>query len=111
MTQTIARTYEHFSFSKTYATYALSGICLLFAMTYVFNMYRVISYSVALQNVEVNIVSVQNDVQELDTRYISLSNRITPDLVRSRGMKEGVVTNYISRNSSLGMVSLSGYGL
>ena len=111
MTQTITHTFEHMHISRTTVTYLLSGVCLLFAVMYVFNMYRVISSSVALQNVEARTATVQSAVQDLDMKYISLSNRITPDLVHARGMSEGTVTSYISRTPSLGVVSLSGYGL
>jgi len=80
-------------------------------ITYVFNIYTVISRSVALQHVEASIAEVSETIQKLDSQYIGLSNRITPELVRARGMSEGKVASYISRTSSLGVVSLSGYEL
>ncbi|MEK7646495.1 MAG: hypothetical protein AAB381_02265 [Patescibacteria group bacterium] len=106
MTQTIARTYEQSEGYRVYITYALASLCAFAIVMYMFNMYRVISYSVALQGTEADTVTVQKSVQELDMKYISLSNRITPDLVHARGMSEGTVTSYISRTPTLGMVSL-----
>jgi hypothetical protein len=111
MTKILARTYTYTNEFRAYITYALLGACMLLALVYIANIYRVISHSVALQHIEVASNEVAGTVEELDTKYIELSNRITPDLVRSRGMSEGKVTSYISRSTSLGVVSMSGYEL
>jgi len=111
MNKIIAHTYSQTNKFRAYITYALFGICALSMIAYVFNIYTVISHSVALQQTETNIAKVSETIQKLDTQYIGLSNRITPELVRAHGMSEGKVTSYISRNPSLGVVSLSGYEL
>ena len=111
MNKIIARTYNHTNEFRAHITYALFGMCAVLMIAYVFNMYTVISHSVALQQAETNIAKVSETIVKLDTQYIGLSNRITPELVRARGMSEGKVASYISRTPSLGVVSLSGYEL
>lgn len=104
-------TYTQINEYRSYITYALFAICAILASLYTFNIYKMVSYSVALQRVEVESLKLATAVQKLDTQYIELSNKVTPDLVRSYGMSEGKVANYISRTASLGVVSLSGYEL
>lgn len=109
MTKIIATTYVRMNESRVYITYALLGICAILVSVYIFNIYSMISRSVALQHIEVESSKLATAVQKLDTKYIELSNMITLDLVRSRGMSEGKVASYISRTTSLGVVSLSGH--
>ena len=111
MNKIIARTDNHTNEFRAHITYALFGMCAVLMIAYVFNMYTVISHSVALQQAETDIAKVSETIVKLDTQYIGLSNRITPELVRARGMSEGKVASYISRTTSLGVVSLSGYEL
>ena len=111
MNKIIAHTYSQTNELRAYVTYALFGMCALLMVAYIFNVYSVISHSVALQQAETDIAHVSESIQKLDTQYIGLSNRITPELVRARGMSEGKVASYISRTPSLGVVSLSGYEL
>ena len=111
MNKIIARTYNHTNEFRAHITYALFGMCAVLMIAYVFNMYTFISHSVALQQAETDIAKVSETIVKLDTQYIGLSNRITPELVRARGMSEGKVASYISRTTSLGVVSLSGYEL
>lgn len=111
MTKIIAQTYEYTHEYRAYMTYMFFGLSMMMVSFYVFSIYNVISTSVIVGQAETQLSELKADVQELDSKYIELSNRITPELVHARGMSEGTVTKYISRTASLGVVSLSGHEL
>lgn len=111
MTKIIAQTYKYTYEYKAYINYALLILSMAMVMFYILNIYKVISTSVAVGQAETHLSQLENEVQSLDSKYIELSNRITPELVHSKGMIEGTVTSYISRTTSLGVVSLGGHEL
>lgn len=111
MTKTIARTYWKTNEYRAYITYALLGMSAILVFLYALNIYSVVSKSVAVREITGNIAAISADVQELDGRYLELSNSITPEMLKSHGMSQGTVSAYISRTPVLGRVALRGNGL
>lgn len=111
MTKAIAQTYGAAMQHRRMIVMVLMAGVAVCAFVYAFNVFRVVSRTVAVQKTESKIASVENRVQSLDARYLELANKITPDMVKSYGMKEGEVTAYILRTASLGRVAMSGHEL
>ena len=87
-------------------------VCIAIAVAlYGINIYRVISYTVAIQDADTLSAKVGNSVQELDAHYLEILGTITPDSFRDYGLSQGKVTNFISRSSSPSRVALSGHEL
>src|SRR6185436_12468608 len=107
MSKIIATTYDTKN-HRAYITYALLAVSVCMMMIYIFDIYKVIATSVSVSKAEAQVSLLESSVQELDSEYIKLSNRITPELVHKHGMSEGTITSYISRTNSLGVVSLGG---
>jgi hypothetical protein len=105
MTKAIARTYSTAGEHQKYLVYALLAACVLFALIYGANLYNVISRTVALQKVEAETKTVDDSVQSLDAKYISLSGNITPEMAKNYGLREAPVTDYINRVTSLSRVA------
>ncbi len=78
---------------------------------YAINLYGVISDTVALQQIQRAASALSADVSALDTTYLHLSSKITPDTLHSYGLQEGEVSFFISRSpvaASGGRVAFSG---
>ena len=90
---------------------AIFTACLFLVVVYIFNVYSVISRTVALQKMQVEIAAAGKSVQALDTQYLELSSRLTPDGLGAYGFREGRVSTYISRTPFLGKVALGGHEL
>jgi len=82
------------------------GACLLSVFIYGMNLYSVIQQTVSLQKIEKDIVALKSSVQDLDTKYISLSSSITSEMAKNFGLHEAPVTAYINRTVSLGRVAI-----
>ena len=112
MTKAIAKTYETINEHRLHLTLLFVAACVAMASICAFNVYKVISRTVATQSVRSEIVALQNSVDSLDSEYLSLSSKITPDSAAAYGMTQGQVSQYIVRTVSLGRgVALSGYEL
>jgi len=57
------------------------------------------------------MASLAGTVQRLDSEYLELSSKVTPDNLKAYGFSQGQVSAYISRTSSLGSVALRGHEL
>lgn len=108
MTKAIASTYNKVHSYRTQISYILVMGCFIMVAIYAFNVYRVISNTVALQGVESQSVILEGNVEELDSKYLELSSQITPDTLSAHGFMPGKVSAYISRTASLGSVAVSG---
>jgi hypothetical protein len=75
-------------------------VCALF---YAVNIYRTVSHSMSIRQMNMDIASVDADIQRLDSQYASLSSTITPDTLRTYGFDNADVSAFISRTTSLGM--------
>ena len=111
MTKAIVDTIKVTHSYRTQMTYVLIAGCFLMIAVYVFNVFRVISSTVALQNVQNQTAALESNVENLDTKYLELSSQITPDTLVTHGFSAGKVSNYISRNVSLGSVATGGHEL
>ncbi len=109
MTKAIAQTYTIAHMYRRTITSALLAACIVSALFYAANLYRVISHTVALQNIASETKALNASVQELDAQYLGISKNITPDAIRSYGYNQAPVKAFISR-ASLGKVALAGHG-
>ncbi|MBU6231091.1 MAG: hypothetical protein KGI45_03880 [Patescibacteria group bacterium] len=83
----------------------IASSCL--AAIYVLNIYSVVSKTVALQRTEKQIASLSQGVEDLDSQYLALSSKITPDSLKEYGLSQVQVSEYISRSSTLGVSQLA----
>jgi hypothetical protein len=74
-------------------------------MLYAVNIYKVISRTVALESVEKQIASLTTSVDGLDSQYLGLTSKISPDTLSDYGLSQGQVSVFISRTTSLGSVA------
>lgn len=81
----------------TLAILAASPLCAVF---YAFNLYSMISRTVALRHAESAITAASTDVGRLDAEYLKLAASVTPDLLASHGLAEGKVSLYITRTAA-----------
>ncbi len=111
MTKAIINTYSFVQDYRRKITLSLLAICLTMAFIYAVNLYQVISHTIALQNVTKEQARVDVAVQALDTQYLALSSKITPDAIHAYGFDQGKVTAFISRTTALGRATTAGHGL
>jgi hypothetical protein len=101
MTKAIAKTYDTINENMMKMTYVMLAACLLLVLIYVVNIFSVISKTVALQRVESQITAISSSVDNLDSQYLNLSGRITPDNLSAYGMTQGKVSAYIARSNGV----------
>jgi hypothetical protein len=99
------RTYSTNHEYYTYLSYMFIGACVISLFVYGINLYLTISRTITLQKIEKQISSIGNSVQDLDTKYISLSSSITKDMAKDYGLYEIPVSAYINRDVSLGRIA------
>lgn len=105
MTKAIANTYDLIGENLKRINHVFLGACLFLIILYAFNIFSVISRTVALQKVEAQISTLGSSVNNFDSEYLHLSGRITPDNLTAYGMSQGKVSEYITRlsGSNLGV--------
>ncbi len=86
-------------------------ICAILGLFYAINLYSIISHTVALQHINSSSRALTTEVETLDTQYLALSSKITPDTLKSYGLEKGEVTFFIPRSSSLGHSGVGGHEL
>ena len=111
MTKAITQTYTIAHEYRRQITTALLATCMVFALVYAMNLYRVISHTIALQQVNLQANALDASIQHLDAQYIGISSKITPDNIHSYGFNKGQVSAFISRTASLGSVALVAHEL
>jgi cell division protein FtsL len=111
MTKNIKQTYAMAYDNRAKITSALITICLIMVFAYALNVYLVISRTVAVQKVRGQIMTLESEVEDLDSQYLALLSEITPDSLKQYGFVQGKVSAYISRNTRLGRVVISGHEL
>jgi hypothetical protein len=99
MTKAIVQTYSalHENITKISIAFLLASVFL--GILYVGNLFAVISKTVALHDVDAQISSLSSSVDSLDSQYLTLSGKITPDNLASYGMSQVKVSEYISRST------------
>lgn len=111
MTKIISNTCVNAYDNRLYITKILLAFSVFMAIVYAFNMYSTIKYTLAAENIEKAATSLEASVQDLDTKYIELSNKISPEMAKKYGLHQGEVTAYISKPTSLGRVQASIKGI
>ncbi len=86
----------------------LIAICAILGLFYAVNLYSIISHTVALQHINASSRALTTEVEALDTQYLALSSKITPDTLKAYGLEKGEVSFFIPRSSSLGHASVGG---
>lgn len=87
---------------------AILSACLLTAFVYAFNIYSVISHTVALEHVKSQVTAVTSSVSSLDAKYLELSSALTPDTLSDYGLSQGKVSAYIQRVPSTASAASAG---
>lgn len=111
MTKTIAQTTAHLFAQYEFrlrAAQVLLALSAFLAIMYAANLYSIISDTVALKQIRNQTLSLTTSVEELDSQYLSLASKITPDSLSAYGLATGEVSYFISRTASLGRVALNG---
>jgi hypothetical protein len=98
MTKAIAQTYSVLHENVKLINYVFVVACLLLVSLYVMNIFSVVSKTVSLQKVESKISLLSSSVNNLDSEYLALSGKITPDNLSEFGMTKGQVSEYITRS-------------
>jgi hypothetical protein len=107
ITQTAAHLFSQYEF-RLRAAQVLMAICAFLAIMYAANLYSIISDTVALKQIKNQTLALNVSVEELDTQYLALSSKITPDTLDTYGLETGEVSYFISRTGTLGRVALNG---
>jgi hypothetical protein len=105
MTKAIAQTYKTTHEYSREINAALIAACALFLMIYSLNVYRVVSRTVALKSVENQTATLTTAVDGLDSQYLQLTSKLSPDTLHDYGLSQGQVSAFISRTTSLGSVA------
>lgn len=105
MTKAIAQTYTTIHGYRLQITVAVLFACALSVIAYAFNVYAVVSHTVALGKVQAAISATASDVNDLDAKYLELSSTLTPDTLSRYGFSEGKVTAFIPRTAATASLS------
>ncbi len=108
MTKIIAKTYNLADENRQRITYALLIACAAMFVFYGMNLYATVSRTVALEKLSAQTKTVEDSVRTLDTQYIALSSKITPEAAKEFGLKEVAVSAFIDRTTTLGLTTLQG---
>ncbi len=111
MTKAITNSYNFFSEYRMVLATFLFLVCILTAVFYAFNLYKVIAGTVALDALNNQVLALSLEVDDLDSRFLKLSGEITPDELADYGLVSGKVSQYISRTASLSRVAMGGHEL
>ncbi|MDE1975103.1 MAG: hypothetical protein KGI49_01160 [Patescibacteria group bacterium] len=114
MTRAIAQTYELANDNRAKITIGIMAVCVLMAAFYMFNLYGVISKTIAVGKADSLLSSGSASVNALDSQYLSLVGSVTPDALASYGLETGHVAAYIDRSAptaSLGNLAKAGHEL
>lgn len=107
MTQAIAKTYTFADENRALLAKTLLAGSVIMAMIYAYNMYMVVTKTVLSQSIEKQVAAVENEADKLDGTYISLSSKITPQMVSDYGLEQTTVSEYISRTRAVGSNAVS----
>jgi hypothetical protein len=97
--------------SRLHLAHILMTVASVLVLMYGISLYSIISNTVALQQTNRQSAALTTEIEALDTLYLTLSNKITPDTLASYGLEKGEVSFFIPRTQSLGRVALGGHEL
>ena len=109
MTRAIAQTYNIANDYRAQITGFFLIVCIFMAAIYMFNIYRTVSGTIALERAEKMIASVSSAVGSLDSQYMEASRTATPDVLNNYGLHQGKVSAFISSPAKIGRVTMTGY--
>lgn len=110
VSQAVAHAFSQSSF-RLNISYILLAVCGGIALMYASNLYSVISTTVAIQRIQTESRALTSAVESLDSQYLSLSSQVTPDVLKSYGLKKGEVSFFIPRSNGIGRVAIRGHEL
>jgi hypothetical protein len=111
MTKAIVHTYTFIQEYCRRINLILIAACATLVLIYAFNLYRVISHTIALQRVTKDQNAMDTSIQALDSQYLAISSKISPDALQSYGFDQGKITAFISRTTALGRATPVGHEL
>ena len=114
MKRAIAETADRINDYRANITTALLGAAILAAILYAFNLYALISRTVAIGQTEKQSAAISSVISALDGQYLKLTSAITPDTLAEHGLTSGQVSIYItrpSRTASIGDLASVGHEL
>jgi len=106
MTKAITITYGVFQDHIAKVTSLVLMACLIVAGIYIFHTYSLVNKTVALRTIDGQMTALSGDVQGLDAKYLDLVSRITPENLGTFGLKQGTVSDYISRVDGVDRVAM-----
>lgn len=92
----------------------LISACAIAALFYAVNLYRLVSNSIALRQIESRSVALTSSLGDMNARYLKIMSAITPDAVGKQGLVPAQVSLYITRPSataSIGNLAQRGHEL
>lgn len=114
MKRSIVNTAGHVNDHRAILTAALLFGSVLCAAFYAFNLYTLISHTVALRQIDSQMVAIGSELSSLDSEYLKLASAITPDAVTAHGLMPAQVSVYITRpqpTASIGNLAQGGHEL
>ena len=106
MTKIFTKKYTSFRLRATYIVLAACAFSMFF---YAVNVYNVIAQTILIQKVESTAASLENQVAILDSKYLDISGKLTPDLISTYGLRQVTIADFISRTPSDDRVALLGH--
>lgn len=103
MTRAIAKTYKVIDNNLRAINYFFLLITLAFVLAYVANLFIVINSTISIQKIEKKNIALQGLINNLDSKYLALSENIEPDNLILYGMSKGQVSDYITVSNNIGL--------
>jgi hypothetical protein len=100
MTEIIEQTHNIAAEYRARITLAFIAAGVIAALLYAFNLYAIVSRTVALGRVQSETAALGSAVASLDAEYLGLSSAFTPDSLGGHGLVLGRVSVYIERPAS-----------
>ncbi len=105
MTKALAHTYIIAHEYHRQILGALVAVCGFLLVLYAMNVYSVISHTVALESIQKQTTALATAIDGLDSKYLDLSSKASPDTLKEYGFTQGQISAFISRTTSLGSVA------
>ncbi|MGC9605781.1 MAG: hypothetical protein ABSF56_03490 [Minisyncoccia bacterium] len=100
MTEIIEQTHNIAAEYRARMTLCFIVLAAAAVLFYAFNLYAVVSRTVALSRVQSETAAAGSAVASLDAEYLGLSSALTPDSLGAHGLVQGKVSAYIERPAS-----------
>lgn len=101
--QTIKNQIERIEYREKSIFWIFFFMFIFFLVSYGFMVNKTISNAVAKQQMEVEILSINSDVNSMESNYLSLKNDVTMDLAIAKGFIVNSKEKYAMVSSSKGL--------